>query len=87
MARRVDPLFRTKPSRQWPYTQARHLVCDTTDELLSLARRIGLKPDWIQDRASKWEHFDLTPAKRLKAIKLGAREVTRREMVETWRGR
>jgi hypothetical protein len=45
-----------------------------TRELVAFARKLGLRPDWIQKAGTVHEHFDLVPAKRLKAIAAGAKE-------------
>jgi len=47
------------------------------DELHAIAARIGLKRSWFQAGAS-FEHYDVTPTKRVLAIKLGALEVDAR---------
>ena len=50
-----------------------HMISDTsTEELISFAVSIGLKPEWIQNKGSRYEHFDLTPNKRELAIANGA---------------
>lgn len=60
-----------------------HLTADTTEELLEFARRLGLKPSWIQNPGHPWkEHFDVVDSKRVLAIRLGAVPVTMREAVE-----
>jgi hypothetical protein len=58
-----------------------HLFADEADcaELYTFAARLGMRQEWFQR-----DHYDLTPAKRTKAVKLGAREVTRREAVAIW---
>jgi hypothetical protein len=60
-----------------------HLFADETDsaELHVFAARLGMHREWFQG-----DHYDLTPAKRAKAVKLGAKEVTREESVRIWRG-
>jgi Protein of unknown function (DUF4031) len=81
----VDPLFRTVPSRQWPYKQACHLTCSgDMDELHAFAHKLGLKRVWFQNQHSNpllW-HYDLTATKRLQALRLGASAITREQVVE-----
>lgn len=48
-----------------------HLTADTTDELHTFALRLGLKLASFQDD-HRHPHYDLTPAKRALALKLGA---------------
>lgn len=60
-----------------------HMVSDTSeDKLHEFAAKLGLKRSWAQLRPkSSAAHYDLTPAKRELAIKLGASAVTGRELV------
>ena len=58
-----------------------HMVADTTEELLSMADWIGLERRWIQHEGTYREHFDVSLAKRKKAVKLGAKEVSVRDLV------
>lgn len=57
-----------------------HMVADTHEELVAMARTIGLRDDWIQDAGTHKEHYDLTPAKRALAVREGAIEVSVREI-------
>lgn len=70
----VDQLFSTKRTLKWPYLQACHMVADTEEELISLAKKIGLKREWIQKPGNVEAHFDLTPSKRSRALSEGAKE-------------
>lgn len=58
-----------------------HLIADTPDELLAFAKRIGMRPEWLQHAGTPREHFDLTPGRRATAVLLGAQEIDRREIV------
>lgn len=51
-------------------------------ELHSLAARIGLKLAWFQHHKPWFPHYDLTEPRRARAIKLGAIEVSKRQMFE-----
>ena len=66
------------------YTDGVHLIADTVHELHVFARRLGLKREWFQDKA-KIQHYDLLGGKLHKALQLGARFVTSRNLVETYR--
>lgn len=61
------------------------MFADDEQELIAFARRIGLKPAWIQRKSLV--HFDLTPNKRAAAVRAGAKEVTTGEMIEIMRAR
>lgn len=57
-------------------TKSCHMLADTLDELHDMAQKIGMKRTWFQDTAFA-PHYDLTPARRARAIELGAVELTR----------
>ncbi len=59
-----------------------HMVSDTSEaELHEFAARLGLKREWAQLRPkASAAHYDLVPTKRALAVKLGAVEVTGREL-------
>lgn len=58
-----------------------HLTADTTEELVSFARKIGMKPQWIQHAGTWKEHFDVTENRRLKAVEQGAVEIGYRDSI------
>lgn len=59
-----------------------HLVAKDVDILHNVARIIGLKPEWFQDKTGK-PHYDIKgQIMRNRAIRLGAKEVTSQYMVE-----
>lgn len=64
----------------WTYGPSCHMYADTLDELHQVAQRIGLRRDWFQDH-TVMPHYDLTVGKRAAAIRAGALEHTRQEMV------
>jgi hypothetical protein len=53
-----------------------HMIADSHEELLSMARRVGVSYRWIQDEGTYREHFDICLAKRKLAIEKGAKVVT-----------
>lgn len=60
-----------------------HMVADTTEELLDMARAIRVPVKWIQGKGHPVkEHFDICAAKRLLAIKAGAIAISSRELSE-----
>ena len=56
-----------------------HMMADTEEELHAMAARIGLKREWFQPKSSP--HYDVSKEKRALAVKYGAKEVNRRELV------
>jgi hypothetical protein len=94
----VDELFDTTPftragtPRCFQNTKSCHMFSDLggkegTQELIAFAKRIGLKPQWIQHRGTHREHFDLVATKRARAVELGAREITMRESADLLAGK
>jgi hypothetical protein len=77
----VDPLREYTTSLR--YKQWCHMVStDSLDELHAFAAKLGLKREWAQLRPKvSAAHYDLVPSKRAIAVRLGAREVTARELV------
>lgn len=81
--------------RRWP-TRIRcfksgscHLMADSVEELHAFAARLGLRRSWFQPRSRP--HYDLTPAKRERALHLGAvfvpaKEQARRRLVVALKG-
>lgn len=57
-----------------------HLIADTTEELLEMVDKIGVKRKWIQKAGTKWEHFDICVSKRTLAIKHGTIPITMRDL-------
>lgn len=51
-----------------------HLMADSLEELLEFAWQLGLKTEWLQDKASG-VHFDVTDTVRQNAINFGAVEI------------
>ena len=70
---------KTARIKRLPSTHWAHLTADTREELHAFAARLGLRRAWFQDHATRW-HYDLTPGKRALAVRLGARQITWREM-------
>ena len=65
-----------------------HMVADSHEELVEFAtQKLGLKAEWIQAEGTYREHFDVSKTVRQRAIRLGAKTITRRELVELCRAR
>ncbi len=77
----VDEL-RDYPHCRLPYKRWCHLATDgALEELHAFAARLGLKRRWFQGQATH-PHDDLVPSKRAQALRLGARAVTSKELIE-----
>lgn len=63
-----------------------HMFADSLDELTAMADRIGLRRAWFQDDA-RLPHYDLVPSKRALAIRCGAVEAARAEVVARMRAK
>ena len=67
----VDDTGACVPNARWRWSEKRHLVADSREELIEFAIKMGLKPGWFQDRA-ELPHFDLTKGMRYQALRHGA---------------
>jgi hypothetical protein len=84
MAVYVDPLREYGGSESFRWTKSCHMFADNLEELHDMAGKIGMKRAWFQNRRHL-PHYDLVPARRAKAIKLGAVEVTAGDAVAALR--
>ncbi len=56
-----------------------HMVADTLEELHKMADDLELKRKWFQD--TRHPHYDISKMKKAEALKLGAVEVSNREIL------
>ncbi|MBU9386626.1 DUF4031 domain-containing protein [Burkholderia multivorans] len=56
-----------------------HMIADTTEELIAMARTIGVNTRWLQHPGEPGEHFDIAKGKRELAIAAGAVPITLRQ--------
>ncbi|NET30688.1 MAG: DUF4031 domain-containing protein [Cyanothece sp. SIO1E1] len=59
-----------------------HMIADTTEELYEMAEKIGVDKTHIQFKGTYKEHFDICKAKKQKALKFGALQITWRQAGE-----
>lgn len=59
-----------------------HMVADTDEELHEMADRLGLDRKWHQKPGTEHSHYDICKSKRAQAIRLGAKEIDRRGLVD-----
>lgn len=69
----VDPITEHGGNRSFKWPRSCHLYADSPDELHAMAKAIGLRREWFQDRPD-FPHYDLVPARRVRAVALGAIE-------------
>lgn len=74
----VDDLFTAKGST-WC-----HLLADSVTELHEFAAQIGVNRCWYH-ATKRHPHYDLHPGDRQKAIKAGAKEINRTELLKILR--
>lgn len=72
--------------RNWGWSKGAscHLLADTPEELHAFAAKVGLLSGWFQRRAST-PHYDLTAARRKRAVLAGAVELDRPQLVAKMR--
>lgn len=80
MAVYVDDMHES-PMGRYGRMKMSHMGADTEEELHAMADKIGVQRKWYQG-----DHYDICLSKRNKAVKLGAIEITMREMVGKVRG-
>jgi len=73
----VDPLT----DNGWNLGPNCHLCADTIPELHAFAVRIGMRRAWFQPDNGRLPHYDLTAGRRAVAVRLGAVEITRKQLV------
>lgn len=78
MACYVDTV-RSYPDAGLRFTDFCHLLADTREELHAIADTLGIPRRFFQDHPWRWHH-DLPAHLRPRAIELGARELTLREV-------
>lgn len=67
----------------WKLGPSCHLLADSVEELNEFAISIGLKLSWFQPaKGGAMPHYDLTVNKRKQAVKKGAIEIDRYQLVE-----
>ena len=64
-----------------------HMRADNTEELLTMADAIGVDRKWIQAKGTRHEHFDVCLSKRSTAIRMGAIEMSPKDMARMFRDR
>lgn len=57
-----------------------HMIADSTEELLQMVDKIGVQRKWIECAGTWKEHFDICLEKKEKAISLGAKAITKKEL-------
>jgi hypothetical protein len=58
-----------------------HMVADTPEELHEMARAIGMRRDWFQDKGSM-PHYDVSLSRRKLAVERGAIEISDEKLIE-----
>ena len=71
----VDEIFNYPGKGRWC-----HMMADDLKELHRMADIISLKREWFQN-TPRFPHYDLRESKRMLALKYGAVEITREELL------
>lgn len=77
----VDDMYKY-PIGQFRRMKMSHMMADTEQELHDMADKIGVARKWYQG-----DHYDICMSMRAKAVKLGAKEITWRELSVMWQGK
>lgn len=76
----VDDLYKTYLGK-YGRMKMSHLIADSSEELISFIKLLGIDEKHIQYKGTYKEHFDICFSKRQQAILLGAIEISCKEMV------
>lgn len=71
----VDDMYKY-PTGNYRGMKMSHMVADSTEELVDMAKKIGVQLKWIQNKGTVREHFDICLSKRKLAVQYGAKEIT-----------
>lgn len=73
----------------WPRHQMImcHMIADTSEELIGMARTIGVQTKWIQAPGTFKEHFDICLSKRKLALDHGAIPISQMDLARKIQGR
>ncbi|WBF05199.1 hypothetical protein [Burkholderia phage CSP3] len=74
----VDDMYQSEMGR-YGRMKMSHMIADTTEELIAMARTIGVRAKWLQHPGEHGEHFDIAKGKRELAIAAGAVPITLRQ--------
>lgn len=75
------PVYLDNPQNPLGRMKMCHMIADSPEELSDMADRLDLNPAWLQYGGTYREHYDISLGKRNLAIRLGAIEITTRELV------
>lgn len=64
-----------------------HMIADCTEDLMTMADRVGVARRWVQNPGRATEHFDICLEMRRKAVNAGAIEITMRQAALMLRAR
>jgi len=82
----VDDMYKTQLG-EFRGMKMSHMAADTHEELIEMAKKIGLNLKWIQKEGTSHEHFDVALGKRRLAVQCGAIETTMMELCQrAWSG-
>jgi len=76
------PVYVDNARRPFGRLKMCHMIADTSDELLDMARAIGLRVKWLQYAGTHREHFDVSLSRRKRAIDRGAIEISSIDLVK-----
>ena len=83
----VDPLCKNGWMLRGRPMPNSHMWADSDEELHAFADKIGLKRSWHQTSNAGLSHYDLTPNRRIVAVRLGAIQMDRADAVSDWKAR
>lgn len=76
----IDQVRKWGGSASFRWKESCHMYADSLFELHAMAKAVGMKREWFQDKP-RLPHYDLTPGRRILALKHGAIEHSAKKMV------
>ena len=76
-------IYVDQPIHRWRSKLWCHLIADDLKELHEFAAKLGLKREWFQNHRIQ-PHYDITESKRAIAVRMGANEITTKDMVQIY---
>ena len=59
-----------------------HMIADSHSELIEFAEKVGIRKIHIQHEGTRKEHFDICQSHKNYALKIGAIEIGKRELIQ-----
>ncbi len=73
-------------AKRWGNTWSHMWTDGNEEELHEMAEKLGLKRSYYQDHHPRFQHYDIIPSKRKRAILLGAQQASTADFIRLRNG-